>query len=339
MADEEVVEAELPLDNASARLRRAREARGMSLAQVSAQTRIPERHLAAIEQGNFAALPARTYAVGFSRSYAKAVGLDDVVIADAVRGELAEQYVEPVRRLPSFEPGDPARVPPRRLAWLAALAALVLVVAGLIYWRSYFLPGGELPSILPEETAAPPQGDAAATPPPAAQGPVVFTALADGVWVKFYDGSGTQLMQKQMARGESWTVPDNVPGVQLWTARPNALAITIGGQPVPPLSDVQRTMKDVPVDAASLRARGTAPAAVAPVSAPVPVASETAGQGGSAVSPTATRSASPRDLPQPGPQPSRSPAPQPQPSRSTAPAAPPPPTPSEPDPGAATIQL
>lgn len=335
MADEEVVEAELPLDNASARLKRAREARGLSLAQISAQTRIPERHLAAIEQGNFSALPARTYAVGFSRSYAKAVGLDDTAIANAVRGELAEQYVEPVRRPPSFEPGDPARVPPRRLAWLAALAALVLVVAGLIYWRSYFLPGGELPSILSEETAAPQQADVAAAPAAPTPGPVVFTALADGVWVKFYDGAGTQLMQKQMAKGESWTVPDNVPGVKLWTARPEALAITIGGQAVAPLSEVQQTMKDVPVDAASLRARGAAPAA-APVSvgaaSPAPLASETAARPAGTVRQTTTRSAPPSSQPEPG----RSATPQP--SRSAAPVAPAPAS-AEPDPGAATIEL
>jgi cytoskeleton protein RodZ len=262
MADEVVEEAELPLDNVGARLRRAREAKGLGLAQVAAKTRIPERLLDAIEQGNFSALPARAYAVGFSRSYA--VGLDDLEIAEAVRSELAEQYVEPPRRVPSFEPGDPARVPPSRLAWLAGLAALALLIAGLFFWRSYFLPGGELPSILPQEAETPASVPSAQAPQPPASGPVVFTALADGVWVKFYDGTGTQLMQKQMASGESWTVPGDVPGVRIWTARPDQLAITIGGQPVPPLSDFQRTMKDVPVDAASLLARGAAPAAAAP---------------------------------------------------------------------------
>ena len=343
MADNEVEEAQLPLDNAGARLRRAREARGLSLAQVAAQTRIPERHLSAIEQGTFSALPARTYAVGFSRSYAKAVGLDDRAIADAVRSELAEQYVEPVRRAPSFEPGDPARVPPGRLAWLAGLAALALLVAVLFLARSYIFPAGELPSILPEETATP-EATSAGAPTPAAptSGPVVFTALADGVWVKFYDGTGTQLLQKQMAKGESWTVPQEAPGVQIWTARPDQLAITVGGQAVPPLSDVQKTMKDVPVDAASLLARGAAPApAPAPVATPSPAPSTSAAtlQPATASTPApqpqrneaATRSAAPAVRP---------PVPAPQPVRSAAPAVPAPaPVPAEPDPGAATIQL
>ncbi len=343
MADNEVEEAQLPLDNAGARLRRAREARGLSLAQVAALTRIPERHLSAIEQGTFSALPARTYAVGFSRSYAKAVGLDDRVIADAVRGELADQYVEPVRRVPSFEPGDPARVPPGRLAWLAGLGALALLVAVLFLARSYLFPAGELPSILPEETSAPAAASAPVPAPAApASGPVVFTALADGVWVKFYDGTGTQLMQKQMAKGESWTVPEGVPGVQIWTARPDQLAITVGGQAVPPLSDVQKTVKDVPVDAASLLARGAAPA---PVASPVPTAPTTGAPTAALQPATLTTVSAPAAQP-PRSQPAtrsaapavRTPAAAPQPVRSAAPVAPAP-APAEPDPGAATIQL
>lgn len=331
MADEVVEEAELPLDNVGARLRRAREAGGLSLAQVAAKTRIPERLLAAIEQGNYAALPARAYAVGFSRSYAKALGLNDLEIAEAVRGELAEQYVEPPRRTPAFEPGDPARVPPGRLAWLAGIGALALLIAGLFFWRGYFLPAGELPSILPQETEAPAGPAPAQAPQPPASGPVVFTATANGVWVKFYDAAGTQLMQKEMALGETWTVPGDVPGVRIWTARPDQLTITVGGQPVPPLSDVQWTIKDVPVDAASLLARGAAPAATTGAATPAPVATQPAGP----VPATSARSPQARSSPAPV----RAGAPAPQPVRSSAPAPVPASAPVEPDPGAATIQL
>ena len=62
-------------------LRAAREARGLTLEQLAAETRIPQRHLQTIEAGEFSALPARTYAIGFSRTYAKAVGLDDRDVA------------------------------------------------------------------------------------------------------------------------------------------------------------------------------------------------------------------------------------------------------------------
>lgn len=275
MSEESVAEAELPLDHAGVRLKRAREAAGMTLAQVAAQTRIPERSLIAIEAGDYAALPARTYAVGFSRSYAKAVGANSAEIVEAVRSELAAIEPEPVRRAAqTFEPGDPARVPSSRFAWLAALAAVLVILAGFALWRSFYTPGGALPSILPEETPSAAAAPAAAPPQQPASGPVVFTALQQGVWVKFYDGTGNQLMQKELAQGESYTVPADLPDVKLWTARPDALAITIGGQAVAKLSDQQRTMKDVPVSAAALLARsampapGAAPAPAAPLAAP-----------------------------------------------------------------------
>ncbi len=58
------------------RLRLARVEKSLSLADVSEETRISERHLGLLEQGDFGSLPGRTYAVGFSRSYAKLVGLE-----------------------------------------------------------------------------------------------------------------------------------------------------------------------------------------------------------------------------------------------------------------------
>lgn len=262
VVEEELLEADEPRYTAGARLLRAREAAGLSRAQVAARTKIPERHLAAMEQGNFAALPARTYAVGFSRSYAKAVGADEAEILAAVREELAGNSLEPAHRgVPVFEPGDPARVPSSALTWLAVLLAVALVTAGLFFgWKTYFAPGGTLPSLIAEESPVP--APAAAPPPaavPAPVGPVVFTATAPGIWVKFYDGAGGQLLQRELALGESWTVPADVPDIKLWTARPEALAITVGGKTVPRLSETQQMMKDVPVSAAALLSRGAAP--------------------------------------------------------------------------------
>lgn len=281
MEDEVLSEAELPLDGAGTRLVRGREAAGMTRSQLAAITKIPERHLAAIEAGDFSALPARTYAVGFARNYARAVGLDQNEIADAVRAELAAQSSEPPRRtVPSFEPGDPARVPSARFAWVSLGAAVVLILAGFAFWRSYYAPGGELPSILAEETASA-VPSAAPTQAPAAAGPVVFTALEPLVWVKFTDGAGNQLLQKELLNGESYTVPPEAADVRLTTARPTALAITVGGQPVARLADADATLRDVPVTASALLARG---AQVAP---PPPTAAPTA-------RPTAAVRASPR---------------------------------------------
>ena len=78
------LDGQLPLHGVGDRLRMGREAAGMTLTQLSAETRIPERHLALMEKGEWSGLPARTYATGFARTYAKVVGLDDRVIVEDV---------------------------------------------------------------------------------------------------------------------------------------------------------------------------------------------------------------------------------------------------------------
>jgi cytoskeleton protein RodZ len=256
-------------------LRAAREARGLTLAQVAGETRIPQRHLQTIEAGDFAALPARTYAISFSKNYARMVGLDQTEIAAKVRAELDAQDPEPRFRAAGFEPGDPARVPSRALGWVSIIA-VILVLAGLFaFYQTFFSPAAELPSLVEQEkaaqaaAAAESQQQAAAPAPAATGGEVVFTALEAGVWVKFYDADGLQLMQKQMALGERYTVPADASGPQLWTGRPDALSITVGGRPVPKLADRQTTMKDVQVSAEALLARA-APPPVAPPPATTP---------------------------------------------------------------------
>lgn len=247
-------------DNVGSRLRTAREAKGLSLGQVAAQTRISQRALSALESGDFAALPGRTYAIGFARTYARMVGLDAEAVATDVRRDIDSIAPEPAAHPATFEPGDPARVPSSRLVWLVLAVLLAVLVGGFFTFRSLFAPAQELPSLIAPE-AAPRAPHAVAAAPKAApgavaqDGAVVFTALEDGVWVKFYDGNGQQLMQKLMAKGESYTVPATAQGPQLWTGRPEALGITIGGKPVAKLSDVQRTMRDVPVTAVALLGR------------------------------------------------------------------------------------
>jgi len=136
------------------RLKAARESAGLSLVQMGERTKIPARMLALIEAGDFAALPARTYATGFTRSYARALGLDEQAMVASVRAELGMADQVETRVAPAFEPGDPARVPSAQFAWLAAVAALVVVAAGLFLWRTYYAPAVALPSLLPAEAAS-----------------------------------------------------------------------------------------------------------------------------------------------------------------------------------------
>ncbi|NSL54003.1 RodZ domain-containing protein [Uliginosibacterium aquaticum] len=120
--------AQTAAENLWAQLRAAREARGLSLGQVSDQLKLTVRQLEAIERGDLSALPGSTFARGFVRNYARFLGLDaDVFLragesseAPAV-AELPEQMITPsLGRMPS--PGNP------RYSALP-IAALVLVLA------------------------------------------------------------------------------------------------------------------------------------------------------------------------------------------------------------------
>jgi len=263
----------------SRRLVAAREALGLSTAEIARRTRVTIRHIEALEAGDYSALPGRPYAIGFAKAYARAVGLGDTEIADAVRLELQGRAprTEP-RVLNQFEVGDPAKTPSRLVGWLALLLVGALLAMGGIFWRSYYAPAVSLPSLVQQADQSAPVAKSIAVRPaqpataqPMTNGPVVFSALEEGIWVKFYDGQGKQLMQKQLAKGESYTVPADAVSPKLWTGRPDALAITIAGQPIPRLAEVEKVMKDIPVDAASLRARPAAPAPGASGS-PAPIA-------------------------------------------------------------------
>jgi len=265
------------------KLRAAREAAGLSLGDMAAQSRIRESHLLALEEGNFAQLPGRTYVVGFAKTFARMVGLDPAQIGAEVIKELDKLAgAADLETEAAFAPGDPARVPSSGFAWAAALAVAVAGVGGYVWWQNTSSPAAGLPALLPSETpsAAPvvapsvepsaaPSAEASAQP----TGPVVFTAEDDKLWVKFYDGKGQQLLQKLMAKGETYTLPEGVENPQLWTGRPEALSITIGGQSVPKIAEKQKTVKDVPISAEALLARAAAPApsesaSAAPVASP-----------------------------------------------------------------------
>ncbi|MCB2074913.1 MAG: DUF4115 domain-containing protein [Novosphingobium sp.] len=346
MPEEDVQQTELPIESVGTRLRNARNVGGMSRSEVATRTKIAERHLISIEEDRFLDLPGKTYAVGFSRAYARTVGLDEAEIAQAVRDLLAASE-EPVERYQpaTFEPGDPARVPGSRVAWIAAVAAVAVLVAVYFLWRSFLSPAVSLPDLTqePQQQAAPASAGKAApaapAKPAAAAGPVVFTALEPNVWIKFYDASGEQLMQKQMAEGERYTVPADAEGPQVRTGRPDAFEITIGGKKVPPLSDTPIVVSDVPVSAKALLARtqtAPAPAEVAPTPTPRQTSAPSTRAAPSTRTTPTTRS-TPRPTARPSapassPRPTASASPRPAPTATPAPAPSPTSTPAAEEP-------
>ncbi len=260
-----------PPAHAGERLSAARVAGKMTLEDIASRTRIPVRHLEAIEAGDFASLPGRTYAIGFGRAYARAVELPEEEIAQDIREALGGSSAVPSRDATQFDLDEPSKVPSARIAWLAAAVGAVILISGFGIWRTYFFPGAnveELAQAADAEIDAAPAVRPGAKPRPAATGAaaavdpkaeVVFTATEDNIWIKFYDGEGKQLMQKQMALGEQYAVPGDAVGPQVWTGRPDAFEITVGGRTVAPLGTSEVAVKDVPVTAAALMARPAAP--------------------------------------------------------------------------------
>ncbi len=59
---------------------KAREAKGLTLEEAAARTRILPQYLKAVEDNNYAKLPDEVFAKGFVRSYARLLGLDEATV-------------------------------------------------------------------------------------------------------------------------------------------------------------------------------------------------------------------------------------------------------------------
>lgn len=236
-------------------LRTAREAQGLSLADVAARTRVPLRHLEAIDASDYAGLPSPTYAVGFGKAYARSVGADEVRIAQMVRSDVAKLG----RRVPEYEPytmTDPARVPSRGVAIVAlGLALAVLILVGLWYGTNWFR-GGDTGGAAGSATVAAVPAVSVAVPKPAVQtgGQVTLTAT-DDVWMRVYDAGNKTLYLGTMKPGDKFDVPAGANDPMINVGRPDKLAVTLNGSIVPALGTGERAIKDVKVGPAAIAAR------------------------------------------------------------------------------------
>ena len=242
--------------SAGQRLREAREAKGLSLEEIAAQTRIPTRHLASLEAGDWDKLPAATYSIGFAKNFASVVGLDRNEIGDQLRTEMGGS--RPTFATPEvFEAADPARTMPKGLVF-GTLGLLVLVVLALMWVNNRSLEAD--PAAEVANTEAPAETPLAAPQPApqvAAAGPVVLTAT-DAVWLEVKDGSAV-LKQGVLERGQSFEIPATATAPVLTTGKPEALSISVGGQQAPAVGQPGRTVTGVSLKAADLMQTASGP--------------------------------------------------------------------------------
>ncbi len=170
-----------PAAKLGAELRLRRQSLGWELPDLAGSLRIRQSYLEAIEAGRIGDLPGTTYALGFVRAYASAMGLAGEQVASRFRVESADASVRPAL---SF----PAPVPQRGVP-AGALMLLGLVILAAAYSGWYYVsehqrtPPETVPPIpdhlLPHTAAKPTPSPQVASilPTASAPAPVPATAL------------------------------------------------------------------------------------------------------------------------------------------------------------------
>jgi len=259
--------SDVPLASVGEELRAARLRLGEDLRTVAGSLRIRKEHLEALETGDFANLPGRTYAIGFVRSYADYLGLDGAAAVARFKEEVAEApQVPPPDSLVFPDAQEEARLPQGMI-----LIAAVLVVLAL--WGAYYLtrfankmlhqreqpvaeqsqpaPAPE-PALAAAEDAAAPDAGSVATPEaapetlaatidtpavsaqtfgssdPAAR--IEVRALKNDVWLRIEDPDKNEvLITKELKAGERFRAPPDRPNLVLVTRDAGALELILDG--------------------------------------------------------------------------------------------------------------
>ena len=147
-------------------LRRARESRGLTLEQISSETKIPYRHLKAIEHNNISAVPGDFYRRAEVRAYARAVQLDqNVALAELERASVPDVAGANAQR---------RRGPDPALFYKRALIAIGVIIAAAALGRGTSQHGRALerdPQIRIARPAPPSEGPSPVASKPAATAP------------------------------------------------------------------------------------------------------------------------------------------------------------------------
>ena len=174
----------------------ARNAKELSLADVEKTTRIRQKYLEALENGQFSSLPRGATARGFLRTYASFLGLDVAEVSQLYARESGDSgedvsIAEPGKpRLVDYRPIEVELINEERSwGWLRWLVALVIVaaLAGAGWWYLSRNPGRNLLTSLGSPSPAVLAQRGATASPTTTATPWIVTATAPA------DASGAQL--------------------------------------------------------------------------------------------------------------------------------------------------
>jgi cytoskeletal protein RodZ len=217
-------------------LAEARRQAGLTITQVSRQTRIRESIIRAIEQNDFSACGGDFYARGHIRSIAAAVGTDPVPL---IR-EYDEEHGPPgtMRASQIFEPATPIKIrEPRNLhlGWVLTVAVLALAGFGAYHFYPKNTADATASSTVRAHASVTPTTKASTTSKPAAtHKPKVHEAViqltaAQDCWVGLNSTSGQTLYQGVVPAGstKTWNEKNQV---SLVIGNPPGITLTVNGK-------------------------------------------------------------------------------------------------------------
>ena len=182
------------------RLRSRREALELSIADVSATTHLRPDYLTAIETLNTAALPALGYALGFVRTYARALGLDPAAAVADYKSDVAAPENLRLRDTPHFVLQRRIRLP----RGFAAAVGVVAIASMLGVWYGVQTETQAAPLAAP--VIAQLAGDTAPAQPVMVDGLITLRTTAPS-WVQIRDAGGNVIVSRIFVTGETWQGP------------------------------------------------------------------------------------------------------------------------------------
>ena len=226
----ETVAAE-PVPSVGTRLRQAREAAGLSLAEVAQTLKFSGRQIELLEADNYAALPGATIVRGFTRSYARLLKLDEGVLLRMLdeRTPSTASDVRPPENMGIAEDGDGAP----QFSLLASATIVIGLAALLLGVWQYFgkpsrpaapatveAPAGAVPvppvaaPAVEPAAAAPTTAAAAAVAPdvaPPSDKPTLRFAFDGRSWVEVTDGAKQVLHSGENPAGSQLSLSGKPP--------------------------------------------------------------------------------------------------------------------------------
>ena len=235
-----------------ARLRAARERKGLTVLQSAEKLHMDARLLEALESGDFSSLGAAVYVRGHLRRYAELIG-ESAAELQALYAGATPPAAPDLTRIPRADQGPESA----RLVLPALIAVVALALAGVVWWlvslpraKGHPLaaaaqplipaspvaagpdPAAPVPDLADRHAPAPTPGAAAAAPAASSDGQVhLALKFAEASWIKVWDANDKVLADGLMASGTSRTV-DGKPPLRVVIGAAHAVGLAVNGQVV-----------------------------------------------------------------------------------------------------------